>query len=366
MNLFLDNIIFALQKSGGISVLWYELLQRILNDPELNPLFLEAPNNNFFRANLTINEDKVINNPYSNYPISIQRFLNPNHLKVKGIFHSSYYRIVNNPNVVKITTLHDFTYEHFRKGIAKVIHHYQKEIAILNSKRIICVSQSTKEDLLKFYPKIDTNHIRVIYNGVNNIYQHLSDKNEVSLKKLIDFSSKEFALFVGGRKNEYKNFKTAVKACHIANVPLVLVGGGSLSHGENSYLIENLGLNRYKLLQEIKNDQLNLIYNHSLCLLYPSISEGFGIPIIEAQRAGCPVISTNYSSIPEVAGEGAILLNEVTVHQIADMLNLIKNDSTIVANLRKEGFKNSERFSWDKCYQQTKLVYQEVHEEYLS
>lgn len=115
----------------------------------------------------------------------------------------------------------------------------------------------------------------------------------------------------------------------------------------------------------IDNDLSNLIYNHALCLLYPSICEGFGVPIIEAQRAGCPVISTNYTSIPEVAGKGAILLNEVSEHSIAEMLTLIKQDSTVVSDLKEEGFRNSQRFSWDKCFEQTKQVYKEVYEEYI-
>lgn len=365
MDIFLDNIIFSLQKAGGISVVWYELLQRILIDDELNPHFLEIPNNNIFRNKLSFNADKILYNPYSQFPINIQRFLNPNYLKEKGIFHSSYYRIANNPNIVNITTVHDFTYEHFRNGFAKLIHHQQKGAAIKNSKRIICVSHHTKEDLLKFFPAINPYHVSVIYNGVSAIYQPIVKKNESDLKNILDFSSGEYVLFVGDRNDIYKNFKTAIRACRIANLPLVLVGGGSLSKNENSYLTEKLGLNRYKKLQEIGNDQLNLLYNHALCLLYPSIYEGFGIPIIEAQRVGCPVISTNYSSIPEVAGKGAILLKEVTEYQVADMLNLIKKDSTTVAKLREEGFINAKRFSWDKCYQRTIQLYKEVYDEYF-
>ena len=365
MNLFFDNIVFSLQQSGGISVVWYELLKRILIDPEFNSYFLEAPNKNIFRKQLVIQSEKILENPYSNYPIDIQRFLNPNFEKKNGIFHSSYYRINKNPNIINITTVHDFTYENFYIGFAKVIHHFQKEQAIKNSKRIICVSNNTKEDLLRFNPKIDFKSIKVIYNGVNNIYQPIFNKTEYDLKKLVDYASGEFILYVGDRNDTYKNFKITVRACQLANLPLVIVGGGSLSKSEKTYLTERLGLNSYSELQGISNEQLNILYNHALCLLYPSISEGFGIPIIEAQRAGCPVISTNYSSIPEVAGKGVILLNEVDEYTIADVLNQLKKDSVMVSELREEGFKNSQRFSWDKCYQETKDLYKEVYEDYF-
>jgi mannosyltransferase len=365
MNLILDNIIFSLQKAGGISAVWYELLQRIITDTELNPCFLEARNENIFREKLKISTDKILQNPFSHFPIQIQQFLNPNNLKEKGIFHSSYYRTSNNPNSINITTVHDFTYEHFRTGLPKVIHHYQKGNAIKNSKQIICVSQNTKEDLFRFFPKLNPDQVIVIYNGVSPVYQPLTIKDETELKNILDFSSGSFVLYVGERKENYKNFEIAVKACSLAKAQLVLVGGGSLSAREITILNQSLGVNSYKLLQGISNERLNLIYNHALCLLYPSVSEGFGIPILEAQRAGCPVISTNYTSIPEVAGKGAILLDEVTEHSIADAISLIRNDLTFATALKEEGFKNAQRFSWDLCFQQTKDLYKEVYEEYL-
>ena len=364
MQIIYDNIIFLLQKAGGISVVWHELLQRILKDNEIKSKFIDFQGDNIFRKNLTIPESYLLYNSFKRFPIKVQRYLNPR-IENKGIFHSSYYRIVKNPNIINVTTVHDFTYEYYWKGLPKRIHQIQKGIAIKNSKRIICISQNTKIDLLKFYPKIKEDQIIVIYNGVDNLYKPLLNKDEALLNQLIPFSTGEFVLYVGDRKSSYKNFNLAVNACKISKQPLLLVGGGILSNKENQLLNEKLGANKFKHLNGISNEQLNLIYNHAFCLLYPSLYEGFGIPVLEAQRAGCPVISTNYSSIPEVAGKGAILLNEVTEYNIADILYLLKNDSTVAANLRKEGFENSQRFSWDTCYEQTKALYKEIYELYF-
>lgn len=358
-----DNIVFALQKSGGISVVWYEILQRLLTDPEFDLHIIDLPNQNIFRKNLIISSEVLYENNLSGYPLNVQRYLNPK-TEGNGIFHSSYYRTSSSKDVVNITTVHDFTYEYFRTGIPRIIHHFQKSRAIKNSKKIICVSHNTKTDLLKFFPSIHQQDVRVIYNGVDSVYRSI-EKSETQLQNICPFSSKEYLLYVGDRKSSYKNFILVVKACKLANRPLVIVGGGSLSEMENQFLLNALGETKFKILLGLNNEQLNLIYNHALCLLYPSLYEGFGIPILEAQRAGCPVISTNKSSLPEVAGQGAILLEMVNEFKIADAVKLLESGSEFTTNLIQEGYQNAERFSWDKCYQETKQLYKEVYEEYF-
>lgn len=362
--LFFDNIIFSLQNAGGISAYWQQIIQGILQEPQFKSNFIEYPNENIFRKEIEIDSDKILDNCSINLPINIQRFLNPKFSGEKGIFHSSYYRVTNNPKCINITTLHDFTYEDHRKGAARFVHHIQKERAIHNSKRIICVSENTRDKLVNAYPKVKAETVKVIYNGVNSLFSPVVKKT-TELQLLSNFSSGEFALYIGSRNNSYKNFSLAVDACKIAKVPLVVVGGGLLSKKEESQLNEILGRNNYQCIEAISIDKLNILYNHALCLLYPSISEGFGIPIIEAQKAGCPVISTNYSAIPEVAGKGAILLKDISGFTISDAIKQICTNNVLADKLTNEGYKNAERFSWDKCYKQTKQVYEEVHEVYF-
>jgi mannosyltransferase len=361
MNITFDNIIFALQKYGGISVVWHELLKRVLLDSDFNASFIDFPNQNMLRHQLDIPMNNILKNNLLKFPLNIQRYINPKIPSEKGIFHSSYFRIVNDRNIINITTVHDFIYEYFFNGLAKRIHHHQKSNAIKHSKNVICVSENTKDDLLKFYPQIKEEQVKVVYNGVSEDYYPLLEKEINSMNKFIPFYSKEYILYVGNRRSAYKNFRMLVEACQIVKIPLVIVGGGELSKYEESILEVKLGANQYIQLDGITNAQLNQLYNHAAFLVYPSLYEGFGIPIIEAQKAGCPVICSNKSSISEIAGKGAFVINKISALKIAEILNQNKSRSGMTTSIINQGFINAQLFSWDKCYQQTKQVYLEAY-----
>ena len=168
MKIIYDNIIFSSQKTGGISVVWYELLKRIILDTRFLSFFIEYPDSkkNIFRKKLNLHNNKVfLKNGLS---LKLRRYFNPSiSSKDKFIFHSSYYRTSNNLNAINITTVHDFTYEYFSTGLKRFVHTYQKNNAIKKSDFIICISKKTKKNLLKLVDGVDEAKIRVIYNGVS-------------------------------------------------------------------------------------------------------------------------------------------------------------------------------------------------------
>ena len=139
-----------------------------------------------------------------------------------------------------------------------------------------------------------------------------------------------------------------------------------LTIAEKEHLNARLGNSRFSQIGGIENSELNLLFNHAFCLLYPSLYEGFGIPILEAQKAGCPVVTTNKSSIPEIAGNGALIVNDITRDNIYESLNFLQNNLGERERIISEGFRNAKRFSWDKCYQQTKQLYIEAYEDLFS
>jgi len=165
-------------------------------------------------------------------------------------------------------------------------------------------------------------------------------------------------LYVGSR-SRYKNFYLAVDAVSNTGLSFVIVGK-ALNDDELGYVKNRLTENRYKCFLNIDNNTLNQLYNSAFCLLYPSSYEGFGIPVIEAQKAGCPVIAYNASSIPEIIGDTPLLLRELSVEKIQHCFTLLK-DERVRKEIIENGINNSKNYSWDKTYEETKKLYLEVN-----
>jgi len=355
MKIVFDNIIFSLQKAGGISVVWYEILKRIINDNNFKLSFYEYNNaeNNIFRKKLYLTDASIIK--LSSFALNFKRYLN---LKISKetepfIFHSSYYRTCSNKNAINITTVHDFTYEKFRKGFRKLIHSTQKRKAILKSDAIICISENTKKDLLEFLPNLDSKKIHVIYNGVSDDYFKLIDKHSDKLP----FSPNTFLIFVGGRDEDYKHFDFTVEVAASMQLKLVIVGGKPLSKDEIQFLNSKLKKENYYFLGNVDNHLLNILYNTPLCPFYPSIYEGFGLPVLEAQKAGCPVIAYNGSSIKEIIGDSLLLFDEFSIENIDNMIKKYLLNEEYRNVIIQNGLSNANKFSWDLTYQKILSIY---------
>ena len=347
MKLLLDNIIFTLQKSGGISVVWGNIIDSV-SQAEIPYECWEYPGSetNIVRKNIVSSSFQKKNTLL----MFIERYKNPRVKKRNPfIFHSSYYRISSNPNAINITTVHDFTYEKYGKGLSAFVHRTQKFHAIRNSDVIVCISENTKRDLMEYIPDINPNRIRVIYNGVSNDYQ------QVKTNRWNDLG--DYVVFVGSRQ-PYKQFEFTARALKDTPYKMAIVGG-ELNDQEIAFLNKTLGNDRYYYTGFLTNKELNELYNQAICLSYPSVYEGFGIPVLEAQRAGCPVIAFNASSIPEIIGDNTLLLNKLSIEEFHSKLQLLKDTTEREAIIRK-GLRNSQRFSWEKMGMEYVELYKEL------
>jgi glycosyltransferase involved in cell wall biosynthesis len=357
MLLNLDNIIFSLQRMGGISVYWGELLQRLVRDGANISISESAGSGeNMVRASLSIPAELI---SYDSRPVRISRYL-----KVRtgrnqpNLLHSSYYRVPASSNTPQVQTCHDFIYEKYRSGFSRFIHSCQKKTALNSAHGIICVSESTKRDLIQLYPNLESKSLRVIYHGYSSEFRLLnaSEKKTETIERFLGYAP--FSVYVGDR-SAYKNFSVAVAAVEqVQGHRLVLVGGGRLS-GAEVRLLEAQISGRWTHLLAPKPQLLNTVLNTAHALLYLSEYEGFGLPIIEAMAAGCPVIAINSSSVPEVSGDAALLLNQATAVSVAEQLQRLYDSDfrkLVIAN----GLKNKDRFCWERCYRETREFYENI------
>lgn len=347
MKIILDNIGFSLQRMGGLSVVWGALLKAI-KESKLSYVCLEYPwdlTNEVRQSLVNINvEQRSVKH------LSLERYLDPKVVNNKPfIFHSSHYRICRNKHAINITTVHDFTYEKYRKGLALWVHSWQKFRAIKKADVVVCISENTKRDVLFYLPQIDKSKIRIINNGVSVDYKVIETDKYSCLGK--------YVVFVGSRQ-PYKQFDLVVKSLKDTPYKLAIVGG-ALNKEELFFVNETIGEEKYVQLGYLSNVELNELYNQAFCLAYPSSYEGFGIPVLEAQRAGCPVIAYNASSIPEVIGETPLLLNELTVSDFRSKLEILK-DKLTRAEIIAAGLENAKRFSWDKMGNEYVALYKEL------
>ena len=351
-----DNIIFSIQSAGGISVYWAEICKRINENKSVT--FLENKNTNSVRCHIEL--DNIFDSLFCNKKCRYFPFIG--RLKTKSFFHSSYYRTCFGKNVVNIITVYDFTYERYFKGLKKYVHIVQKLIAILNADAIITISNNTKEDLYKYYPFSKNKLVKTIYLGIDKEFHQISRNSILKNKMFSRLLLSKYILFVGSRAF-YKNFEIAVEVASRLGWQLVIVGGNSLSETEEKILSSNQL--SYEYFNFLSNNLLNYLYNNAFCLIYPSSYEGFGLPIIEAMKAGCPVVCSNNSSLPEASGDAALLVDDLSPSSYINSIKLLLNTDFRAQKISK-GLTHAKSFTWDNCYINHLKFYQDVEKKLCS
>ena len=281
-----------------------------------------------------------------------------------------------------ITTLHDIIY--MEGSISKLLMSkaslYQKfgnlyrrfivSRVIKNSKRLITVSNFEKENISNFF-KIENKNIQTVHNGVNKSFKVNVDTYQISKVKTKYKLPENYLLHIAN-KDPRKNTKNVLIAfkeyLKIANSSQKLLMLGYKKDNLKIMLKEIGAMEIYDhvvLTGYVFDEDLPIIYQLSDLFLFPSLREGFGIPIIEAMACGVPVITSKTSSMPEVAGDAAYLINPNEAQEICQAILKIMSDNSFKNELIKKGLKRSKQFTWNnsalKVLAQYKGLYKEIN-----
>ncbi|MGH7197453.1 MAG: glycosyltransferase family 4 protein [Candidatus Omnitrophota bacterium] len=263
-----------------------------------------------------------------------------------------------------VVTIHDLTYYHSpevaRSPFAKAYVTWLLRAIQKKAVAILTVSEYTKKDLLENFPRIPERRVFVTPEAAAPEFKKIADENILGRIGGKYSLRKPFILFVGSLK-KHKNVPVLIEAVArlraARGIPheLVLTGKRDSANGELAGLVSRHGFVRY--IGEAEGRDLPGLYNLADAFVLPSFREGFGLPVLEAMACGTPVVASNRTSLPEVAGEAGLLFDPDRIDALEDVLYNVLNNNELRKNMIQKGFEQAQRFSWKKTAQQTLDVY---------
>lgn len=358
MKILFDNEIFGLQKVGGASNYFANLIHGLNNIADVS--FPRVYSNNIYLDNITTSlpQHKFLLSKY--YYIYLNNKLSLECIKNNDydIFHHTYYDgyfLSKLPSTKPLViTIHDMVHEKFPNQFkfSKIITKNKKKL-VDRADKIIAISQRTKEDLCDIF---GTNESKV------DIIYHGTDLGKVKEKHSLSDLPLDYMLFVGVRGG-YKNFewmlKNVAKILIQRNIFLLCVGSKFTPF--ESKLIYDFGIQHLVMYKFVLTSvELQEIYNRARLFIYPSLYEGFGMPILEAFASNVPVLLSNCSCFPEIAMNGALYFEANNVDDFSYKVNLLLDDHLLVNDLKKNANLILDKFSWEKTVQNTFELYKSI------
>ncbi len=354
---------------AGVAHYTYHLVDNLLKLDNKNEYYLffdkKAKDIDYFRRdNSTIKYFPFLQYkkflPFAYSHLLVAAFLGRQWLDV---YHSPAYTIPLAYSKSAVVTVHDLAIYHQAEWFPrrqKFATKVSVPTSVKKAKKIIAVSKSTKKDITKFL-KIPASKVEVIYEGVDKrVKKNLKVRKKYNIKK-------KFILFIGTlepRKNIIglvKAFNKLRKTSVYKNYQLVIAGAKGWLFKDIFKTVKDLKLSRKVIFCDYvpQEDKIGLLDAADLFIL-PSYYEGFGLPILEAMRQGTPVICSNITSMPEVAGQAAVLIDPHKIKDLSQAIRKILTDKKLYNELITVGFKQAEKFSWEKCARETLEVYERV------
>lgn len=364
-----DQQVYRMQNYGGVSRYFSHLIYELERSKDFKVLPTSYFSENLHLASLHLESFGILKRlgKFKGHG-RIKNFLKQredrkllNYIK-KGkydVFHPTYYQHdflkYLPPNMPLIITVYDMIHELYLDPILKTIHRETilKSILIPRADHIIAISKNTKQDIIGLYPDIDPEKISVIYLG--HSFSEVDAQQSTIPGKYI--------LYVGQREH-YKNFIWMLGSVGNFliqnNILLVCAGGGVFTESEIQIIEENQ-LREKVLYKNIPDDQvLGQLYKNAFCFVFPSLFEGFGIPILEAFANKCPAVLSMASCFPEIATNAALYFDTHDVYSLELQLSRLLNDSILRNQLIEAGTSRLKYFGWDKMVEAHKKVYHQI------
>ena len=364
MRLLFDHHIFSWQQFGGVSKYFVKLIEH-LRAANIECSLPYMFTNNYYIQSLTDNYSRHWQVKGSYFAIESLNKINTLRILRKhkfDIFHptstSNYFshHIRSKPYVV---TAHDLTIElfpqYFKPWFAKRTVDERKQNYQYAS-RIIAISENTRNDLVKFY-QIDPDKIDVIYHGYSF--------DNGSAERIRDLAtSNDYLLYVGSRK-EYKNFDNFLLACSRVDnsISIVCAGGGPFTDAETK-AIHQAGMQGRINQYNVNNNELAYLYRKARMFVYPSLYEGFGMPVLEAFASECPVALSDIPVFREIAGNAARYFSPYDPDSIQDCIESILNNTSDSETMKKLGAESIQKYRWELTAQKTINTYKKVIEQH--
>ncbi|WP_020598001.1 glycosyltransferase family 4 protein [Spirosoma panaciterrae] len=363
MKVFIDHQKFTTQKYGGISRYFANIIEGIKQSDSITYQLgvLHAKNHYIKNEPLALKgalSDKILSrSEKADYMLNqyyCERLLGKSEFDV---FHPTYYdpyffKQLKKPLVV---TIHDLTYERLPEYFwAKDPLTYQKRLNIERADAIIAISNTTRNDLLHFFD-VDPAKVSVIYHGID-IETPLQFAPIANLPE-------RYVLFVGDRSG-YKNFylfMNAIKPLLLGDpgLQVILTGGGRIEIADEEFL-KRLALTDRVRHINATDEQLNSLYRNAQLFVYPSLYEGFGLPILEAYKAGCPILLSDTECFREVADDAAVFFKATDQDDLTSKLSSTLANTELRADLVKRGTKRLADFPLKKSIDATLDVYKSL------
>lgn len=333
---------------------------------------------------ITVNNESIYydfiqhNHSYITYPdrpsllfrnlLDIGNQLDDPKLANYDVFHCTHLSPITIPKLPRVTTIHDIipllrpelVVSESSLAFAKLL-----KLNITNSTKIIAVSEATKSDLVNLC-MVPPTKIRVVHEAAPKDFYPVSYDAAFPILDLLKLVDQPYFLFIGNiePKKNIKRILLAFKEFSLrdrSRFKLVIVGDRAWGFDEvKSLITEMIAAGSLIITGYLPKHYLPALLSHARAFLFPSLIEGFGLPVLEAMACGCPVITSDIAAISEVSGDAAIQVNPLSSLAICEAIAQVANDHEICEKLRQKGLARNQLFSWEKCAKDTMAVYDEA------